>query len=146
MAIGHLKQVLVSNCLTTLHSMKNSKLMGSDDSLGFGCHSPYSFLLNLFCCLLYFKRNSQFCFIFLLINDMEIKWNSLKLQVGFADFFQIRKLVSVLEQFGVRLNQTVNIFITALEKTHINRIYRAHLFVPGSKHPRELRAYTVCKE
>lgn len=77
---------------------------------------------------------------------MEIKWNSLKLQVGFAYFFQIRKLVCVLEQFEVRLNQTVNIFITALERMHINRIYRAHLFVPGSKHLRELRAYTVCKE
>lgn len=34
---------------------------------------------------------------------MEIKWNLLKLQVGFADFFQIRKLVTVLVEFEVRL-------------------------------------------
>lgn len=57
---------------------------------------------------------------------MEIKWNLLKFQVGFADFFQIRKLATVLVEFEVSLNQTVNIFITSLERMHITRIYRAH--------------------
>lgn len=72
---------------------------------------------------------------------MEIKWNLLKLQVGFADFFQIRKLVTVLVEFEVRLTQIVNLFIITLEKMCINRTYRACWIVWGRKHQGEPRAY-----
>lgn len=63
--------------------------------------------------------------MFLAINNMEIKWNLLKLQGELADFFQIRKLVTVLVELEVRLTQIINIFITTLDKMHINRVYRA---------------------
>lgn len=64
---------------------------------------------------------------------MEIKWDLLKLQVGFANFSQIRKLVTVLVEFEVRPTQIVNIFIITLEKMCIHRTYRACWIVQDRK-------------
>jgi hypothetical protein len=49
---------------------------------------------------------------------MEIKWNLINLQMGFADFFQIRNVVTVLVEFEVRLNWTVNVLYCSGEDTY----------------------------
>lgn len=69
--------------------------MRSECSVVLGWHSLYTEAILLFnTACLSFEWNSQCYFIFLPIIDMEIKQNLLKFQVGFADFFQIRKSVT----------------------------------------------------